>query len=174
MSYCVKCGVELDEGAERWQLATSAGPLSCRYYIMATGCLSAPKPPEIDGAADFKGATYVTGRWPHQGVDFSGQRVAVIGTGSSGIQAIPLIAEQAAQLTVFQRTASYALPARNGAPDPGRLAARQQSRDAYCEQARWSLAGVPYPPLTVASWQLSDAERRARFEQAWEAGDLVG
>ncbi len=163
-----------DEGAERWQLATSAGPLSCRYYIMATGCLSSPKPPEIDGAADFQGATYVTGRWPHEGVDFSGQRVAVIGTGSSGIQAIPLIAEQAAQLTVFQRTASYALPARNGAPDPGRLAARQQSRDAYCEQARWSLAGVPYPPLTVASWQLSDAERRARFEQAWEAGDLVG
>ncbi len=163
-----------DESAERWQLATSGGALSCRYYIMATGCLSAPKPPEIDGAADFKGATYVTGRWPHQGVDFSGQRVAVIGTGSSGIQAIPLIAEQAAELTVFQRTASYALPARNGAPDPARLAARQQGRDAYCEQARWSLAGVPFPPLTVASWQLSEAERRARFEQAWEAGDLIG
>ena len=164
-----------DEGAQRWQLSTGdGGQLSCRYYVMATGCLSSPKPPEIDGAAAFKGATYLTGRWPHEGVDFSGKRVAVIGTGSSGIQAIPLIAEQAAQLTVFQRSASYALPARNGAPDAGRLAARRQDRAAYVEQARWSLAGVPFAPLSVASWQLGEAERRARFEQAWEAGDLVG
>ena len=81
---------------------------------MATGCLSAPKPPEIDGVKDFKGEVYFTGRWPHEGVDLAGKRVAVIGTGSSGIQSIPLIAEQAAQLTVFQRTPNFALPAHNG------------------------------------------------------------
>ena len=77
---------------------------------MATGCLSAPKPPEIDGVKDFKGKVYFTGRWPHDGVKLAGKRVAVIGTGSSAIQSIPLIAEQAAHLTVFQRTPNFALP----------------------------------------------------------------
>ena len=94
---------------------TTAPAISCRYYIMATGCLSAPKPPEIDGVKDFKGEVYFTGRWPHDEVKLAGKRVAVIGTGSSGIQSIPLIAEQAAQLTVFQRTPNFALPAHNGA-----------------------------------------------------------
>ncbi|MBS2085437.1 NAD(P)/FAD-dependent oxidoreductase, partial [Klebsiella pneumoniae] len=82
-------------------------------YIMATGCLSSPKPPEIDGVKDFKGEIYFTGRWPHQGVDLKGKRVAVIGTGSSGIQSIPLIAEQAAQLTVFQRRPNWSAPLNN-------------------------------------------------------------
>src|SRR4051794_26676419 len=85
-----------DQAAERWLLATDSGAtVSCRYYIMATGCLSSPKPPEIDGVEDFKGEVYFTGRWPHQEVILAGKRVAVIGTGSSGIQTIPLIAEQA-------------------------------------------------------------------------------
>ncbi|MGY4415867.1 cation diffusion facilitator CzcD-associated flavoprotein CzcO [Bradyrhizobium sp. LB7.1] len=85
-----------DEATERWQLTTDNGaPVSCRHYIMATGCLSAPKPPEIDGVKDFGGEVYFTGRWPHDGVNLAGKRVAVIGTGSSAIQSIPLIAEQA-------------------------------------------------------------------------------
>src|SRR5580700_11452762 len=107
-----------DQVSERWQLTTDNGAaVSCRYYIMATGCLSAPKPPEIDGVKDFTGEVYFTGRWPHQPVNLAGKRVAVIGTGSSGIQSIPLIAEQASQLTVFQRTPNFALPAGNG-PQP--------------------------------------------------------
>src|SRR5262249_12980872 len=135
-----------DEAAERWLLATENGPaVSCRYYIMATGCLSSPKPPEIDGVKDFKGEIYFTGRWPHQGVNLPGKRVGVIGTGSSGIQAIPMIAAQAAHLTVFQRTASFALPAQNGAAPADRLGLLQGDRAAYREQARWSLTGVPYP-----------------------------
>ncbi|HMH60239.1 MAG TPA: NAD(P)/FAD-dependent oxidoreductase, partial [Bradyrhizobium sp.] len=85
-----------DQAAERWLLTTNEGAtVSCRYYVMATGCLSAPKPPEIDGVKDFKGEVYFTGRWPHEEVKLAGKRVAVIGTGSSGIQSIPLIAEQA-------------------------------------------------------------------------------
>ena len=88
---------------------------------MATGCLSAPKPPEIDGVKDFKGEVYFTGRWPHDGVDLAGKRVAVIGTGSSAIQSIPLIAEQAAHLTVFQRTPNFALPAHNGPAPADRM-----------------------------------------------------
>jgi cation diffusion facilitator CzcD-associated flavoprotein CzcO/acetyl esterase/lipase len=163
-----------DEAAGRWMLTTDRGAsVSCRYYIMATGCLSAPKPPEIDGVGEFKGEVYFTGRWPHEEVSLEGKRVAVIGTGSSGIQAIPLIAERAAHLTVFQRTPNFALPAHNGPPLADRAALLESDRKGYREQARWSLAGVPWPPSTVFSWQLSDAERRERFEKSWAAGDLV-
>ena len=163
-----------DESADRWHLTTNNGPsVSCRYYVMATGCLSAPKPPEIDGVKDFKGEVYFTSRWPQEGVDLKGKRVAVIGTGSSGIQAIPLIAEQAAQLTVFQRTPNFALPAHNGPPPADRIALLEGDRASYREQARWSMAGVPWPQQTAVSWQLSDAERRERFETAWAKGDLV-
>ena len=163
-----------DETTERWLLTTDNGaPVSCRNYIMATGCLSAPKPPEIDGVKDFKGEIYFTSRWPHDGVKLAGKRVAVIGTGSSGIQSIPLIAEEAAHLTVFQRTPNFALPAQNGPAPADRVAMLEGDRAAYREQARWSMVGVPYPQPTVVSWQLSDAERRERFETAWAAGDLV-
>jgi cation diffusion facilitator CzcD-associated flavoprotein CzcO len=163
-----------DEAAQRWLLATDNGAsVSCRHYAMATGCLSAPKPPEIDGVHDFKGEVYFTGRWPHQEVNLAGKRVAVIGTGSSGIQAIPVIAEQAAHLTVFQRTPNFALPAHNGPAPADRVALLEANRAGYREQARWSLAGVPWPQQTAVSWQLSDAERRDRFEKAWATGDLV-
>ncbi|MCK1301910.1 MULTISPECIES: alpha/beta hydrolase fold domain-containing protein [unclassified Bradyrhizobium] len=163
-----------DEATGSWQLTTDNGaPVSCRHYIMATGCLSAPKPPEIDGVKDFKGEVYFTGRWPHDGVNLAGKRVAVIGTGSSAIQSIPLIAQQAAHLTVFQRTPNFALPAHNGPAPSDRMSLLQGDRAAYREQARQSMAGVPYPQQTVVSWQLSDVERRERFERAWAAGDLV-
>ena len=163
-----------DQASQRWLLTTDDGAsVSCRYYIMATGCLSSPKPPEIDGVKNFKGEVYFTGRWPHEEVKLAGKRVAVIGTGSSGIQSIPLIAEQAAQLTVFQRTPNFALPAHNGPAPADRVALLEGDRGGYREQARWSLAGVPLPQQTIVSWQLSDAERRERFERAWAAGDLV-
>ena len=152
---------------------TMVRTVSCRYYIMATGCLSSPKPPEIDGVKNFKGDVYFTGRWPHEEVKFAGKRVAVIGTGSSGIQAIPLIAEQAAHLTVFQRTPNFSLPAHNGPVSADRVALLEKDRAGYREQARWSLSGVPWQRQTVFSWQLSDAERRERFEKAWARGDLV-
>jgi cation diffusion facilitator CzcD-associated flavoprotein CzcO/acetyl esterase/lipase len=163
-----------DQAAQRWRLSSDSGAaVSCNTYIMATGCLSSPKPPEIEGAGDFKGEIYFTGRWPHHTVDFTGKRVAVIGTGSSAIQSIPLIAEQAAQLTIFQRTPNFALPAHNGAAPVERAATLEQDRAGFREQARWSVSGVPLPPAREVSWQLSDAERRARFEKAWAAGDLV-
>src|SRR6188472_1436215 len=163
-----------DQSAERWLLKTDNGAdVSCRYYIMATGCLSAPKPPEIDGVKDFKGEVYFTGRWPHDGVNLAGKRVAVIGTGSSGIQAIPLIAEQATHLTVFQRTPNFAFPAHNGPQPAERVAPLTRDLAGYRTQARLSLSGVPLERATEFSWQLSEAERRQRFEQALAAGDLV-
>ncbi|GGC68967.1 flavin-containing monooxygenase [Chelatococcus reniformis] len=163
-----------DEGEERWHLSTGNGdPVSCRFYVMATGCLSAPKPPEIAGSEVFRGDVYVTGRWPREGAALQGRRVAVIGTGSSAIQAIPLIAEQAAHLTVFQRTPNFALPAHNGPPLPERAARLAADRAGFREEARWSMGGVPLPPATEFSWQLTDGERRERFEKAWAAGDLI-
>src|SRR6202030_1910374 len=124
-----------DEAAERWLLTSNSGAtVSCRYYHMATGCLSSPKPPEIDGVSDSKGEVYFTGRWPHEEVKFARSRVAVIGAGSSGIQAIPLIAEQAAHLPVFQRTPNFALPAHNGPVPADRVDLLESDRAGYREQ----------------------------------------
>ena len=173
--FCTKVkSATWDHSSERWLLATDDGAsVFCRYYVMATGCLSSPKPPEIDGVKGFKGEVYFTSRWPHEEVKLARKRVAVIGTGSSGIQSIPLIAEQATHLTVFQRTPNFALPAHNGPAPADRMALLEGDRTDYREQARWSRAGVPLPKQTVFSWQLSDAERRERFENAWAVGDLV-
>jgi len=106
-----------DEKAARWILEAEEGPaLVARYCVMATGCLSSPNWPAIEGRDRFAGPIYHTALWPHAKVDFSGQRVAVIGTGSSAIQSIPLIAREAAELYVFQRTPNYAVPARPSTP----------------------------------------------------------
>ena len=108
-----------NESTDRWDIETDGGErLSAAYCIMATGCLSAPRRPDFKGLDSFEGDWYHTGYWPHEGVDFTGKRVGIIGTGSSGIQSIPIIAAQAAHLTVFQRTANFSVPAHNGPIDP--------------------------------------------------------
>src|SRR5437899_5692621 len=115
--------VEYDEAQSQWRVRTDSGDdVVAQFVVMATGCLSAANIPAIEGADTYTGATYHTGRWPHEGVDFRGQRVGVIGTGSSAIQSIPIIAEQASDLIVFQRTAAYTVPAHNGALDPAEQA----------------------------------------------------
>ena len=110
--------------------------------------------------------------WPHDRVDFSGKKVAVVGTGSSGIQAIPLIAREAAQLTVFQRTPNFSAPAHNGAPSPERLAWLAEDRDGYREAARWSRGGMPAEMTDISGVTASEDVRRQRFEDAWQAGEL--
>ena len=108
-----------DAATDRWHVTTDAGTgYAARYLILATGCLSIPTDVTFPGIDDFTGQVYRTSRWPHDGVDFSGQRVGIIGTGSSAIQSIPIIAQTAAHLTVFQRTPNYSMPAHNG-PIPG-------------------------------------------------------
>ncbi len=163
-----------DESAARWRVRTDQGDeISCQFYVMASGCLSLPKASEIPGQDRFGGEVYFTSTWPHEGVDFIGKRVAVIGTGSSGIQSIPLIAEQASQLTVFQRTANFSIPARNGPPAAPRLAALAADRVAYRDSARQSRAGVPTEVTEIAGAYATDEVRRTRFEAAWEAGELI-
>src|SRR5262247_4054807 len=107
-----------DERARHWTVTTDRGDrVTARFCIMATGCLSTTQLPKLPGRDTFKGMTYHTGRWPHEGVDFTGQRVGVIGTGSSAIQSIPIIARQAAHLLVFQRTPNFSIPAHNAPLD---------------------------------------------------------
>ncbi len=163
-----------DADARRWILTTDRGTeVSCRYYVMATGCLSLPKAPEIEGADDFAGEVYFTSRWPHEGVDFTGKRVGVIGTGSSGIQSIPIIASQASELTVFQRTPNFSIPAHNGPVKPEKKAELEADPIAYREAARWSRGGVPGEPAELSALQVSEEERNAAYEVAWEAGELA-
>lgn len=164
-----------DEAAQRWQVETDRGDrVSARFLIMATGCLSAAKEPEIDGIGSFRGRTLHTGRWPHEGVDLTGQRVGVIGTGSSGIQSIPLIAQQAAHLTVFQRTPNFTMPAKHAPLDPEAVNARKARAQEIRKAMRESRAGVIVPVPEHSALEVDDQARRARFEQAWETGTLYG
>ena len=112
-----------DETLNKWRVTTDQGDeVIATYCIMATGCLSSTNLPKFDGLDSFEGDWYHTGLWPHAGVDFTGKRVAVVGTGSSAIQSIPVIAEQAGHLTVFQRTANFSIPAHNGPLAPEYIA----------------------------------------------------
>ncbi len=111
-------GANYDDKTKRWSVFTDQGhKVSARFCMMATGCLSTPQNPDIAGLKNFAGPTYMTGQWPHEGVDFSGKTVGIIGTGSSAIQAIPVIAAQANHVTVFQRTPNFSVPAYNAPLD---------------------------------------------------------
>ena len=102
------------EETNLWEIETDNGDrVTARYLITGIGCISTGNIPRIKGLESFQGAWYHTGAWPHDPVDFSGKRVAVIGTGSSGVQSIPVIARQASSLTVFQRTPQFTVPARH-------------------------------------------------------------
>ncbi|OBG67809.1 FAD-dependent oxidoreductase [Mycobacterium sp. E3339] len=161
-----------DDDASLWRIATGAGDqLTCRFVVMATGCLSAPKPPEVDGLERFAGDVYFTSNWPHEPVDFRGKRVAVIGTGSSGVQSIPIIAQQARELVVFQRTPNFSIPARNGPLSAEKLA--QTANEAeYRAAARISPAGIPMERSITPTFSVSEAERQRRYEQVWTGGLL--
>ncbi|MDH3681239.1 MAG: alpha/beta hydrolase fold domain-containing protein [Acidimicrobiia bacterium] len=162
-----------DDDASLWRITTDAGDeVSCRYYVMATGCLSAPKDLDIEGVDRFRGEVYFTSRWPHDGVDLDGKRVAVIGTGSSGIQSIPIMAEQAGAMTVFQRTPNFSIPAHNGPIPADKLAATEGRYQDYREEARWSRGGVPAPIAEESALQVSEEERQSRYEVVWDKGEL--
>ena len=163
-----------DDDDKRWLVRTEhADAVTARFLVMATGCLSASKMPEIPGIDTFKGATYHTAHWPHEGVDFTGKRVGLIGTGSSGVQSIPVIAEQAADLTVFQRTPAYSLPARNRRLRPDEVADMKAGYRAYRKAQRESGFGVPVTLPTKSALEVPEGERDEAFEVAWESGSLV-
>ncbi|WP_407175935.1 flavin-containing monooxygenase [Bradyrhizobium sp. STM 3562] len=164
-----------DETANTWTVTTSDGnTMIASFVVLATGCLSNARRPDIKGLESFKGPVYHTGNWPHEVVDFTGLRVGVIGTGSSGIQSVPVIAGQARHLTVFQRTANFSIPARN-APltDQERQAFRQnypQIRRFAREVAR---NGIYTDLPDRGALDDGDERRRAKYEQRWQKGGLT-
>ncbi|MEU1954915.1 flavin-containing monooxygenase [Nocardia rhamnosiphila] len=161
-----------DESAARWRITTDQGEVvSARYAIMATGCLSAPKMVEVPGIDTFRGRSFHTGNWPAQEVDFTGRRVAVIGTGSSGVQVIPLIAESAEQLTVFQRTANYVLPAGNHAIDPEFQRGIKSRYREVRKANRESSFGIAQPEATKGALEVSEDERNAFYRRVWSDKD---
>ena len=169
-----------DEADRRWTVETEQGDRArARICIMATGCLSVPQRPDIPGLDDFQGNLYQASLWPHEGVDFTGQRVGVIGTGSSAIQAIPVIAEQAGQLTVFQRTPNFSVPAVNSKLDPEWVAQfkahYREHRDNHRHglgQGFGDLEIEPHPPSPAAETgaELTDAELEQALEEYWAKG----
>ncbi|HEY7044670.1 MAG TPA: NAD(P)/FAD-dependent oxidoreductase [Nocardioidaceae bacterium] len=167
-----------DERVGRWRVQTDRGDdVRPQFLVMATGCLSTANIPDLHGLGSFRGQVLHTGRWPQEPVDFSGQRVAVVGTGSSGVQVVPEIARAAAKLYVFQRTASYTLPSSNGPLDP------EEEASVKADYAAFRAANRRMPAATGArylhAWHSISAleadpeERRRAFEETWTAGGFT-
>ena len=161
-----------NESLSHWEIETEHGErFRARFCIMATGCLSSPKIPSFQGLEDFKGNYYLTARWPHEAIDFTDRRVAVVGTGSSGIQSIPVIAKQASQVFVFQRTANFSIPARN--TPLGQEYERLWKSD-YVEQRRKmreTAFGTLYTDTRGCSAiSLQPNERQKEYESQWQIG----
>jgi cyclohexanone monooxygenase len=160
-----------DDG--RWTIRTDDGQtVSAQYLIMATGCLSSANVPDLPGADRFTGDVLHTGRWPHEGVELQGKRVAVIGTGSSAIQAIPVIAQQAAELVVFQRTPNYSVPARNGPLDPEEQRAIKADYVGLRERNKLmpGAFGSRFPATEASALEVDPDTRLDIFETRWERG----
>ena len=166
-----------DETANRWIIRTDRGePVSAKFCVMATGCLSAARVPEFKGIETFKGKRYHTGHWPHDGVNFTGQRVGVIGTGSSAIQSIPEIARQAAQLFVFQRTPNFSVPAHNARLSPEVMEDWNANLAGYRHKERTSPFGFVHEQPTKAALEVSTEEQQREYEIRWQRGGfhLIG
>src|SRR6202035_3194908 len=164
-----------DEDENSWSGATSdGGAVRAKSVVLAPGCLSNARTPDIKGLSGFKGQVYHTGHWPHEQIDFTGRRVGVIGTGSSGIQSVPVIAEQASHLTVFQRTANFSIPARNAALTQ---AERESFRAKYPEIRRFAREetrnGIYTEMPDRGALDDGDNERSAKYEQRWSRGGLT-
>jgi cation diffusion facilitator CzcD-associated flavoprotein CzcO len=162
-----------DRSADRWRVTTDAGDVyTAQFLITAVGCLSSANVPDIPGLDTFEGRWYHTGQWPHEGVDFRGKRVGQIGTGSTGIQSAPVIAETAAHLIVFQRTANYSVPARNQPLTPEFKRYVKEHYAEIRETMHATLNGHPWPVSERLALDVPPEERQAIYEQAWATGGL--
>lgn len=163
-----------DEGSSIWTLTDDSGEtLSARFCVMATGCLSKPNWPKINGFNYFKGAIHHTALWPHDGLDLVDKKVAVIGTGSSGIQSIPCIAKEAKHLTVFQRTANYSVPAQNCAMDSDVAAQIKANYPQIRAEAKTTAGGIYGRYNAGSAMDVSETERIEEFERRWQEGGLT-
>ena len=162
-----------DDATNSWTVETEGGEIFVApFLITAVGCLSTANVPKFKGLETFEGQWYHTGAWPHEGVDFTAKRVGQIGTGSTGIQAVPVIAEEAGHLTVFQRTANYSIPARNRPVTQEDIRLTRENYDDIWRRARAGTNGHPFKVSDRSVLSYSDEERDAIFEEAWERGSL--
>jgi cation diffusion facilitator CzcD-associated flavoprotein CzcO len=156
------------DDADCWKVFTDSGEVvTTRFFISAVGCLSAANVPAIPGLERFEGVWHHTGAWPRAGVDFAGNRVGLIGTGSTGIQVAPVIAAEAAHLSVFQRTPNYSVPARNFALTPEDTRQIKAGYQEIRRKARESFAGFPYDPSDKSAIEVTPEEREATYEHLW-------
>jgi cation diffusion facilitator CzcD-associated flavoprotein CzcO len=163
-----------DERGNRWVIGTDRGDFaSARYLITAVGNLSVANLPNFKGLESFQGKWYHTSQWPQGGVDFTAKRVAVVGTGATAVQAIPEIAQQAKQLTIFQRTPSFCVPARNGKVDPEVVKARQADYDRIIERIKNSYFGFELDFIEKSAVDASPEEREREFDARWDAGGFA-
>lgn len=164
-----------DEQTDRWQIRTSAGSVSAQFLILATGCLSASNNPDFPGLENFSGEILHTGQWPHEPVDFRGKRVGIIGSGSSAIQSSPLIAREAAHLSIFQRTANYSIPAYNQPLDPEFVAEIKADYPSFraANKLMGSGFGASTPPnMETGALGTDEESRRKILDQRWARGGL--
>jgi len=160
-----------DEKAKRWTIRTDKGDVvSAKYFISAVGALSSANLPQFKGLETFQGRHYHTSAWPHEGVDFTNRRVAVVGTGATGVQAIPTISEQAKQLTVFQRTPNFCWPARHGKVDPDVVKARKADYDGIRERLQSSYFGFEMAFIPKSVFDDSPQERERVWDAMWYQG----
>ncbi|MDG2005091.1 MAG: NAD(P)/FAD-dependent oxidoreductase [Novosphingobium sp.] len=164
-----------DEDEGLWDVRLDSGdPVSGRFFILAGGAISVPKPPEIDGIDSFAGECYHTGNYPHEPVDFTGKYVAIIGTGSSGVQTSTAIVDEVAELTIFQRTANFVAPIINRPLDDAAHAEYRRTSFERHEKSRHSRQGIPHDQPTRSALDVSDEEREEIFGDAWENSHLFG
>ena len=166
--------IRYDDARKLWRIETQAGEVfEATYVIMATGPLSVPKGIDIPGAASFRGETYLSARWPRHEVELAGKRVGLIGTGSSGIQITPVVAEVAQHLHVFQRTPSFSMPMRNRPLDPEFMAQIKAHYAQIREVAKMSYTGGSRPVTTRPFFSVAAKDRAAMFEQGWQEGSYA-
>src|SRR5215469_5887945 len=167
-------GAQFDKASGRWNVRTDAGDaVTARFLITAVGTLSDTNMPPFEGLEKFKGKWYHTSRFPHTGVDFTGKRVGVVGTGATAVQAIPEIAQQAKQLIVFQRTANYCVPARNGKVDPEKVRARKADYEGIVKRIRESFFGQEHYFIPKSVLETTPEERESVFDRMWDAGGFA-
>jgi cation diffusion facilitator CzcD-associated flavoprotein CzcO len=167
-------GGEFNEATNLWTVHTDQGEtVTTRYLITAVGTLSTTNMPQFKGLKEFKGKWHHTSQFPHTGVDFTGKRVAVVGTGATAVQAIPEIAQQAKHLTVFQRTANYCVPARNGKVDPEVIKARKADYDGVVKRIRESFFGQEHYFIPKSVLETTPEEREKEFDKMWDAGGFA-
>ena len=167
-------GAEFDETNNLWKVRTDQGEeATAGYLIAAVGSLSDTNVPQFKGLEKFQGKWCHTSRFPHAGIDFTAKRVAVVGTGATAVQAIPEIAQQAKQLTVFQRTANYCVPARNGKVDPALVEARKADYDGVVRRIRQSFFGFEYNFIPKSVLEATPEEREREFDRMWDEGGFA-